>query len=69
VVLCEAINRLLIFVAVESAGVVVSILLLYHFTLLVVKKLQALINVLQPRVSKNLLNRKSFVRVDFKKAS
>ena len=65
VVLSEAVYWILVFVSVVTTRVVVSVFLLYHLSFLVVEKLKRLVIVLEPRVSKNLFEGQSLVRVYF----
>ena len=68
VVLSEAVYWILVFVSVVTTRVIVSVFLLYHLSFLVVEKLKRLVIVLEPRVSKNLFEGQSFVRVYFQEA-
>ena len=68
VVLSEAVYWILVFVSVVTTRVVVSVFLLYHLSFLVVEKLKRLVIVLEPRVSKNLFEGQSLVRVYFQEA-
>jgi len=51
VVQCEAINRLLVFVAVVATTVIVCVLFLNHLAFLVVEKLDGGVHVFQPGVA------------------
>lgn len=53
--LSEAVDWVFVFISVESARVVVSVLLLDHFTFLVVEKVQRLVVVCEPRVVEDLV--------------
>ena len=68
VVLSEAVYWILVFISVVTTRVVVSVFLLYHLSFLVVEKLKRLVIVLEPRVSKNLFEGQSLVRVYFQEA-
>ena len=64
--LCEAVDRLLLLVAVESGRVVVGVLLSDHLPLLVTKELQLLVEVIEPVMSKELRTSQPFMRIDLK---
>lgn len=61
----KAVNWFLILIAVVSSRVIVCVLFLNHFPFLVIKQLQIWIKICQPFMSVNLLNSKSFLRIDF----
>jgi len=65
----EAVDWLFSFISVVTLRVVVGVLLLDHFSLLVVEQLQGLIVVCQPRVLENLLDSQSLMRVDLEEAT
>jgi hypothetical protein len=68
-VLCEAVHRFFVFVSVVATGVIVSVLLLYHFSFLVIEQLKVLIVICKPWVFINLINCKPLVRIDLKKST
>lgn len=64
VVLGEAVDGLLVLISIVSAGVVISVFFLNHFSLLIIEKLECIIIVLKPWMSKDLFNGQSLVRID-----
>ena len=69
VVQSETINGLFILITIVSATIVISVLLLNHFALFIIKQLHCRVHTSKPRVAVNFSHRQTFLWVNFKQAT